>query len=83
MKIQIITMVKNEEDIDYLKNVLMKYPQAPGGHHIKRMIKILENKFSISQWNKKIENIEKDNNYIRLDNLIDYFIKLSVKIDNI
>lgn len=66
-----------KEDIDYLKNILMKNSQAPGGHHIKRMIRILENKFSISQWNKKIENIEKDNNYIRLDALIDYFIKLS------
>ena len=63
-----------KEDANYLKDILVQNKNAPGSHHIKHMIKILENNFTIDT------SVDGENgaNYVKLDSLINYFLKLSL-----
>jgi hypothetical protein len=64
-----------KEDISKLEEVLKNNENAPGSHHIKHMIKILNNTFTI---NTSV-NGENNEDYVKLDSLVNYFLKLSLQ----
>lgn len=73
VKANIIGLGYNE-DVNELKTILKNNENAAGSHHIKHMIKILENNFTIDT---SVDG-ENGKNYIKLDSLINYFLKLSI-----
>jgi len=62
------------EDIETLTKILSDNNNIPGSHHIQHMINILSNKFNLP-FNV---NVEDKFPYIKLDSLINYFLKLSL-----
>ena len=57
-----------KENVKYLKSSLIKDKNIAGNHHIKDMIRLLENTYTFPT-----VNITDKNNFVKLDNLIRYF----------
>lgn len=77
MKKKILTNVKGlgyNEDLQTLEQLLNENQNIQGSHHVRHMINILKGTFTI-ETNIQPKN---DNNYVKLDSLINYFLKLSI-----
>ena len=62
------------EDIIKLQQIYNDNNNVSGSHHIKHMIKILSNEFNIPICN----NIDDKYPFIKLNSMINYFLKLAV-----
>lgn len=63
-----------KEDLQYLEQLLKDNQNTEGSHHVKHMINILKKNFTIET------NVQSQNNngYVKLDSLVNYFLKLSI-----